>query len=263
MSDRQSEYEKDAVRYLGRITELFGGYKQRSFEFLNLAPGLSALDVGCGAGDDLAALARVLGPEGRAVGVDASEDMLAAARKKTAGAPGAVEVLAADAASLPFEDHSFDRARADRVFQHVPDPSAALGEMIRVLRPGGWLTVLDVDWHSLLIDAADLENTSRLVSFASQSVPHPAVGRRLYGLFRRAGLEGVDAYAETVCVREWPVARVIWGLDVLACKAADAGALTPSETEDWMADLEARDADGAFFAAITGFVVRGRKPKTA
>jgi hypothetical protein len=56
-------------------------------------------------------------------------------------------------------------------------------------------------------------------------------------------------------------ARIIWGLGVMAGKTADAGALTPSEA--WMADLEARDAAGAFFAAITGFVVRGRKPKTA
>lgn len=259
MSDQATAYQKDGVNYLAKIIELFGGYKRRSFEFLRVAPGMAVLDVGCGSGEDALALAAALGPNSKVVGVDSSDQMLAAANHKKAGTPLPVSFQKADAAALPFDDGTFDRVRADRVFQHLADPAPALGEMIRATKAGGWVSVCDIDWDSLLIDSARPDLTRAVLQVQRRAAARPTVGRELYGLFKRSGLAEVEAYAETVCVRDLPIAAMIWGLDVAAKKAAEAGVIALSDAQAWLGDLAAKNERGEFFASITGFVARGRK----
>jgi ubiquinone/menaquinone biosynthesis C-methylase UbiE len=260
--DTQSAYQKDGVQYLQKIIQLFGGYKKRGVEFLKIAPGLSVLDVGCGTGEDALAIAGFIGPNGNVVGVDNNETMLQAAKQCAASAPLPVTFQTADAAKLPFDDNMFDRVRADRVFQHLKNPEAALNEMIRVTKKDGWISVLDVDWATLLVDSADQSLTRKIMNYHYQHQTNGSAGIQLYGLLKRSALTDVEAYAETVCVTEWPVASMIWGLEIFARKAAADGAISNDEVLAWLKDLETRSQNGQFFSSITGFVVRGRKPFT-
>lgn len=93
-------------------------------------------DIGCGNGPYLAELAR-RGHGGRAVGIDLSTGMLAAARRR---APAGL--AAGDAAGLPLRDHAADVTLAAHMLYHVPDPGAAVGELRRVTAPGGMVLVL-------------------------------------------------------------------------------------------------------------------------
>jgi malonyl-CoA O-methyltransferase len=95
----------------------------------------AALDVGCGTGRLLAALAGR--PGLRAAGVDLAPGMCAAAR---AAAPGA-GVAAADAEALPFRAGAFDVVLSTSTFQWLPRLEPALAECARVLRPGGRLAL--------------------------------------------------------------------------------------------------------------------------
>jgi len=103
-----------------------------------LAPrsGERVLDVATGTGLVAAELS------GRAncsiVAVDQSPAMLAAARARFATRPGSqVELLQAEAERLPFEDESFDVVSFTYLLRYVDDPPATMGELARVLRPGG------------------------------------------------------------------------------------------------------------------------------
>jgi demethylmenaquinone methyltransferase/2-methoxy-6-polyprenyl-1,4-benzoquinol methylase len=100
-------------------------------------PGDRVLDSCCGTGD-LAVEDERRG--GRVVGLDFSEPMLERARKKS----GAIEWVQADALALPFEDASFDAATVGFGVRNLADLEGGLGELARVLRPGGRLAVLEI-----------------------------------------------------------------------------------------------------------------------
>jgi arsenite methyltransferase len=109
-------------------------------DWLNIPSGGVALDVGSGPGNVTAQLARAAGPDGLALGLDISEPMLARAVSAQAGPQ--VGFLRADAQKLPLRDETVDAAVSLAVLQLIPNPSAAVAEMVRVLRPGGRMVVL-------------------------------------------------------------------------------------------------------------------------
>lgn len=116
------------------------GILQSPAERLHLQPGHTVLDIGCGPGEITAALARTVGPAGLSLGVDISESMLTRAAHQHHA--DNIAFLRADAQRLPLRDNTIDAVTCIAGLQLIPDPSAALAEMIRVLRPGGYLAVL-------------------------------------------------------------------------------------------------------------------------
>jgi ArsR family transcriptional regulator len=103
------------------------------------------LDIGTGTGQMLALLAPRISA---GVGVDASRAMLALARARLSG-PGMnhCAVRLGDMYRLPMADGSFDSVVLQMVLHYAEDPAAALAEAVRVLRPGGRLTVIDLAPH--------------------------------------------------------------------------------------------------------------------
>src|SRR2546428_1519989 len=104
------------IDYLGAVSALDSvqGVKNKSLRLMAVRPGDSVLDVGCGAGDEVIALARMGGDSGRAVGLDMSETMVSEGRRRAADAGVDAEFHTGDAQALPFEDRSFDAARIER-----------------------------------------------------------------------------------------------------------------------------------------------------
>lgn len=107
--------------------------------------GERVLDIGCGAGIDSLVAARMVGPEGRVVGVDMTPEMVEKARRAVdEGGFENVDVREAYAEELPLEDGWADVVISNGVFNLFPDKPAALREIRRVLRPGGRLQFGDI-----------------------------------------------------------------------------------------------------------------------
>jgi ubiquinone/menaquinone biosynthesis C-methylase UbiE len=232
--------------------EAWSGYKAESFARLELTEGDQVLDVGCGTGEDVRALAR-LWPGVAVVGLDASERKIAQAQSRTLGVPRPVEFRVGDAGRLPFEDATFDACRADKVFHHLADPPAALTEMIRVARPGGRIVVSDADYETLVVAAPDHALTRRILHAFADGLPHGWMGRQLLALVRESGLADVTVRPYTAVVTEYAE-------DVLRLREKAEAAVSPSEAAAWLASLQEADRAGRFFCAVTVFTVRAHRP---
>jgi ubiquinone/menaquinone biosynthesis C-methylase UbiE len=154
---------------------------------LALQEGEKVLDIGSGPGLLAHEMALEVGAAGSVHGIDPSESMLALARRRRPP-EGAAEIgfVAGDAGSLPFAEASFDAAVATQVYEYVQDISAALGEVFRVLRPGGRLLVLDTDWGSIVWHSRDTERTRRVLAAWDEHLVDPYLPRRLTRLLADA-----------------------------------------------------------------------------
>jgi len=112
-------------------------WRERAVELAQVDTGSRALDVATGTGD-LAVALRAAGAE--VVGCDFSEEMLERARRKEPS----TRFEWADALDLPYEDDSFDAATVGFGARNFSDLGRGLGEMARVVRPGGRVVVLEI-----------------------------------------------------------------------------------------------------------------------
>jgi len=120
-------------------------WKQFTLSLTGLRPGQRALDVAGGTGDLALGMLRQVGKQGSVVLSDINPDMLERGRDRLLdmGAAGNVECLVADAERLPFDDNSFDCVTIGFGLRNVTDKAAALNSMLRVLKPGGQLLILE------------------------------------------------------------------------------------------------------------------------
>ena len=119
-------------------------WRGRAVDRAEVGPGADALDVCCGTGDLALELRRRIGPDGRVVGCDFSEPMLELAREKSGERGLPVEFGWADALDLPYGDASFDAVTIGFGARNLADLDKGLGEMARVLRPGGRVAILEI-----------------------------------------------------------------------------------------------------------------------
>jgi len=244
------------VEYLDAVTAILRERKLALVEALELGAGDSAIDVGCGVGDDVVLLAERVGSGGHAVGVDSSASLLAEARSRTTEIASAT-FIRADAHALPFGASSFGGARIERTLQHVADPARVVSEIARVTRPGCRVVAFDADWRTLVFSGADITTSQRLAGDIAAHNRHPAAGAQLLSWFAAAGLRIEDAGAAVFPTRSMAVAEQIFNLGAAIDRVRD------DAVTQWTAAARAEDQAGTFLAAATGFWAVGRVPGTA
>lgn len=260
----------DSSRHAAPLLDYLDGYasmpevreaKRESLELLAVGPGSNVLDVGCGTGDDVLALAALVGPTGSAVGVDSSAAAVAEAKRRAAGVPQA-SFQQADAERLPYPDARFHGCRCDRTLQHVPDAEAALLELVRVAKPRGRVVVTEV-LNMLLVDG-EPDQTAAGRTVRAELWPEREssrwIGYMLPLLFARAGLVDCEAVPRERSVRTLELLELMFPVRSLTASAVDAGRLEPGEGERWLAGLEAAAARGGLELRMTFLHAHGQKP---
>ncbi|TIC87382.1 methyltransferase domain-containing protein [Nocardioides sp. GY 10113] len=226
---------------------------------LSPGPGDLALDVGSGTGSEVLALADLVGPGGRAVGVEPHQGLREVAEHRARAGRAKVEFVDGEAAELPFEDASVDVLRCERVFQHLADPAAAAAEFARVLKPGGRAAVLDSDWATAVAAPGDPELHQKRMRAMLSTTPNPFAGRHLRRQLRTAGLDVDPDIGSAALVPDDQLGAVMSELSIV--RAVETGDLTDDEAErlrrEFVSALERHEA----FLSVTMFSVIGRKPR--
>ena len=234
----------------------------RSLALMKLAPGQRVLDVGCGSGVLLPALAQAIAPAGRVVGFDYAAAFLEEARVRVdgAGVGDRVELRSGDAHHLPFPDASFDAAHTERVLMHLDDPDAVLAEMHRVVKPGGWVVAAEPDSSGVRTDhPADPEAMAMISAKDLASFRNPNLGLELNRRMARAGL--VERVVEVFTEFDPVYHPVVAGGDRRAAEAlVSEGKLSRERADATLAYLEDASERGEYAWIGSMVVAAGRVP---
>lgn len=262
-SERDESADSDHFeRYLETATsfDAIRAYKARSHDRLELHPGDAVLDAGCGIGDDALALADLVAPTGKVVGIDNSERLIERASERSQDR-GDVHFRVDDIYDLGFGADEFDASRADRVLQHLDRPRDAVRELRRVTRPGGRLGLTEPDWGSLVIDAPGDGKPHELLDPEYAVPKQPEIGRRLYRLARELGLESLSVDSFMVNTTDFAFTYEMAELERWTSTMAADGEIEEDILSAWRDRLAAADEAGTFFAALPAHTVTGTVPE--
>lgn len=226
------------------------------------------VDIGCGTGQRTLALARALA-RGQAVGVDLHAPLLrvAAAQARARGVAN-VAWVQADAARTGLLSGAFDLALVVATLWAVPEPLAVLGELARLVRPGGLVVAREGDGGAEALREPPWPPAAQrldraLAAYVSAQGGDLAIGRRLYALFRAAGLTDVRVDVRPVTATG-PTAATLaqladeqiaqWAPDLVA-----GGYLTDAELAGGRVARARAASDPDGFSLHLTFTVTGRK----
>jgi arsenite methyltransferase len=266
----QIAFDTSDARELEALYQIPDARRRRRIvrQALGAAAEERVLDVGCGPGFYCEELAREVGPSGLVVGVDSSAPMLALAERRCEQYAN-IELREADAGSLPAEDGAFDAALCVQVLEYVPDATAALAEMRRVLRPGGRVVVWDVDWATLSIHSHDLARTGQVLRAWDLHAAHRSLPRTLAARLRSAGFVDVEIQGHVFSTVAFDpetyggavvpnIAAFVVGRGAMLM---GPGPITEDDARAWVDELRRLDADGAFYFAVSQFCFTAINPR--
>lgn len=268
---QQNEYLATAFRQIDASPEIaksinclrfidehpsFLAYKQASLEQLQLKPGDEVADLGCGLGFDTARMAAKVSPNGKVIGIDASQKLLDQARVAYA-AEANIEFMTADIHNIPLPANSLNGIRIDRVLQHVENPQQVIEEMVRVLKPGGRVVCAEPDWATFIIDAPESEITEQVLTLWRNSIRNQAMGRQLYRRLQTAGLQNCWVLGFDLITQGLDAIDTIFDIRATIAKAQ---AQTDSAAfEQWHQELQYWDKSYKVFGSVTLFLAGGQK----
>lgn len=190
---RTSEQER-----LERQAQELAHDSERLFEEIGVREGWRVAELGCGPRGCLALLARRVGAAGGVVGIERNAEQVARAQRFAADEGLAnVEVREGDARATGLPGHAFDLVTARLVLVNVPRPAEIVAEMVRLVRPGGFVALHEPDSTAQRCEPPSPAQTRLLQlldAYAALNGIDRSVGLRAPRMLRDAGLEDVQVH---------------------------------------------------------------------
>jgi len=249
-------YDKKAAELIERSyqTPEIVNQRLRTLAALALTSGESVLDAGCGTGLLLELEALAVGREGRAEGVDFSDDMLAHARTRCGGLEQ-VNLQQGSVENLPFEDASFDALSCTQTLLYVKDMDQALKEFYRLLKPRGRIAIIETDWSGAIINSEDQVVTRKILDAWGRAVINPNLPRRLRPVLRQVGFSAPRV--EAIPVLNASYSKSSFSANMLQNFAGTAhkrGAISDVESDAWLEGIERLIQKDEYFFCVNRFL---------
>lgn len=262
--DTVDQHHAEVSRFLD---ELFSSPElravaDRTLDALALSSGQAVLEVGCGNGVFLPLLARAVSPGGHVVGLDHAPSLVNEARSRVAAAgyEQSITLQEGNAYQLPFPDATFDAAHCERVLVHLDDPTAALREMRRVVRPGGRVVAAEPDFGGIRVDHPDRGAFDLIYARSLSRIRQPDIGLTLHRRFAEVGFEDAKVAPGPVTATDMAGIRIL-GVDLgpPATELVAEGLLSRERADAALAYLDMASRTGTFYSFRSGiYVANGR-----
>jgi SAM-dependent methyltransferase len=225
--------------------------RDATLQRLHLKPGERVIDIGCGPGFLCKNMAAAVGPTGRVIGIDISEDLIDFATNHKGSDP--IEYRVGNATALPVEAAQFDVAVSTQVIEYVADADAALHEIARVIRPGGRAFIVDTDFDSWVWHAADAGRMSQIMKgwemhCADSQLPRTLIPRLRAVGFTIVGVEGYPIVSTTYRSGDFS-----HGLSLLIASFLKTRGLERGVIDAWLADLSETERRNASFFSLNRY----------
>jgi ubiquinone/menaquinone biosynthesis C-methylase UbiE len=237
--------------------ETIRAIKRRAIDLLNLKPGDSAIEVGCGLGQDSEAMGNLVGSQGRVVAIDSSQRMLTEAKQRSSQPQ--IEYKLGKADALEFPDHSFSAGYGDRVLVSQPNVEKVFGELVRVVKPGGNICVTDIDLGTIAMFPYIDGLTEKLIKRFQNIVLNKFIGRELPLLFKKFGLSEIKTFPEAYMVDSFELVNTMIDFPRMINDLKNMGDYSEQEAFALRTTLEAAEKQCDFLYAIILFTVVGKK----
>lgn len=230
---------------------------------LGLHDGMAVLEVGGGPGFITEQLLAAL-PAGAITMIDRDPTMIARARRNLQpGAGDRLQIAEASVMETGLPAAQFDFALARLVFQHLPDPVGAAREIWRVLKPGGWLVVIDPDDKLHLVDPPNEPEVEaifdRLAAEQAAKGGTRFIGRRLPRILKEAGFVNLEFEAVLLHSDIIGLEPLVDDLDPVFWQVMlDEGRVTEGERDIMLASIEKFNSSDPI-VIITALVAGGQK----
>jgi len=228
----------------------YRGYKDRVRTILSPQPTGLYLDAGAGVGTD------AINAGAKVIGIDRSFTMCRESRAR-----GLETSIMADAAALPLPSGLVDGCWSDRTFQHLADPQRALSELIRVMKPGATIVLVDPDYGTQAMAFTDQILAQKVLDFrAHHLLRNGTLAHQIKQWFLDAGLEDVSAEERVLIARDPTSLDNVLGLRSWARTALARGLMSSAEVHRWETMYDEVVNASSFCWSVSFFITTGRKP---
>jgi arsenite methyltransferase len=257
------DFNEQTARQLDVLYQTVDVIAQRikTRRLLALKPGERVLDIGSGPGFLVSEMAEDVGKRGQVQGIDISPAMVAMAIARCAGKPS-IQLQKAGATALPFKDASFDAVVSVQVFEYVDDLPKALSEILRVLKPGGRLLLIDSDMGSIVLNTAEPARMTRVLNAWNEHLTHPYLPRTLAKRLKTAGFAlGKYGVIPLLNLKYGPDHFSYTMVKMVAEFVGGRQSVTEIEARAWADEQVTLAADDAYFYSMNRYYFLSSKPE--
>lgn len=243
------------VDYLQNTRRLLLNLKEQSYTHFNKVTGGSIVDLGCGSGNDVIAMAKAFGEKIKVIGIDHDENMLQQGKTQAKGMSN-VEFILSEAFPLPFASESISGLRAERLVQHLKNSETVISDIKRVLVSEAPLVIVETDWHSLSFYTEFTEAQKKLNAYLTDvKVNNGFAARKLTAYLQNMGFRKLALSIHPFVINTLEEANEYFWIERILKEAAEKGYMADDEYKNFYTALQNADSAGYFSCSINLVVV--------